>query len=343
MARETQAKLQAQIAQLERGMQRAFLEAVRDIKSATMIEALDEALSIALETGDFTSVEAIFRLDQRVWAKLEDSWLAAFRAGGLSQLEALPKRRPNGGRLLLGFRLNETQTNGYVTQQTGALITNLNESTREVIRAVLVEGIQQNTPRRQIARQLIGSGSSRTGGALGLDMVSQGAVARTRVDLTTPDGITRYLQRGLRNRNYDALVKRARREGRGLSSADIAKVTNAYERRLLRHRAKTIANTESGRAFNAARWHALRQQVESGEIPADAVRREWRATIGSGRTRDTHLAEHGSEVGYGEPHVTSSGARLMFPGDTSLGAPGSETVNCRCTERVRVDWTKAAA
>jgi hypothetical protein len=36
--------------------------------------------------------------------------------------------------------------------------------------------------------------------------------------------------------------------------------------------------------------------------------------------------------------VSPSGARMMFPGDFSLGAPPEEIINCRCVVKHRVDF-----
>lgn len=49
-------------------------------------------------------------------------------------------------------------------------------------------------------------------------------------------------------------------------------------------------------------------------------------------TRATHRSADGQTVPIDEPFVVG-GYSLMFPGDTSLGAPPQEIVNCRCVMR----------
>lgn len=48
-------------------------------------------------------------------------------------------------------------------------------------------------------------------------------------------------------------------------------------------------------------------------------------------SRFDHRRMDGVTVPIEEPFVTPAGYRLMYPGDRSLGAPGGEIVNCRCT------------
>ena len=50
-----------------------------------------------------------------------------------------------------------------------------------------------------------------------------------------------------------------------------------------------------------------------------------------GRSQYNHRRMEGVSVLIGEPFVTPEGHRLMYPGDTSLGAPAGTIVNCRCT------------
>lgn len=58
-------------------------------------------------------------------------------------------------------------------------------------------------------------------------------------------------------------------------------------------------------------------------------RKRWR-TFGDSRVRPTHQQADGQEVSIDEPFEVG-GYQLMFPNDSSLGAPPEEIVNCRCT------------
>ena len=85
-------------------------------------------------------------------------------------------------------------------------------------------------------------------------------------------------------------------------------------------RLELIARTETMRASNYGATALYRNWGVS--------EREWLATIGDGRTRDTHLEAHGQVRGIDEPFVVG-GAEMMQPGD--VNAPLSEVANCRCT------------
>lgn len=90
-----------------------------------------------------------------------------------------------------------------------------------------------------------------------------------------------------------------------------------------RRRARVIARTETISASNAGgRAGALATGLD--------LRREWIATIDD-RTRDTHLLVDGQQVPMETPYAVGD-SRMMFPGDTSLGADASEIIQCRCTE-----------
>ena len=56
-----------------------------------------------------------------------------------------------------------------------------------------------------------------------------------------------------------------------------------------------------------------------------------------GRTRDSHADLNGVEVGLDEAFDSPTGARMMHPGDTSLGAGAEDVINCRCMPEYRID------
>lgn len=94
-------------------------------------------------------------------------------------------------------------------------------------------------------------------------------------------------------------------------------------------RAATIARTEVHAAANFGSLTAAAEQREP-------MKKMWVATPDN-ITRDAHVEMNGQTKALGDP-FTHEGEKLMFPGDSSLGAPAELVVNCRCTmfyERVR--------
>lgn len=88
-----------------------------------------------------------------------------------------------------------------------------------------------------------------------------------------------------------------------------------------KNRAITIARTE---VHGATQFGTYEAQKQAG-LPTKI----WVATFQN--TRDTHAEMDGQEVAHNMPFTSKSGARLMYPSDSSLGAPPEEIINCQCS------------
>lgn len=101
----------------------------------------------------------------------------------------------------------------------------------------------------------------------------------------------------------------------------IAKAINErMSPRFTRARASTIARTET----HTASSFAIQKQAENFEIPS--MRKRW-VTTTDDRSRGTHLAVNGTEVGIDEDFIVG-GKKMKYAGDPRGGA--SEVINCRC-------------
>ena len=139
-----------------------------------------------------------------------------------------------------------------------------------------------------------------------------------------------YFSRARRDKRYDRLVMRAIKDGKPLAEADIRQIMQRYRDRLLNLRGETIARTEALNALRAGRHEGYQQLIDSGNVRADQVTVTWSATM-DGRTRDSHQALNGQNIRFGQLFTSPlTGARLEYPGDTTHGAPGEETIACRC-------------
>lgn len=108
---------------------------------------------------------------------------------------------------------------------------------------------------------------------------------------------------------------------------DLTKRVESVMKRYSKYQAKRVARTETTGAMNAG------QQFERDEL--DIEWKSWVATKDI-RTRGSdpsdefnHLVADGQIVENHSPFIVS-GQRLLYPGDTSLGATAGNIVHCRC-------------
>ena len=87
----------------------------------------------------------------------------------------------------------------------------------------------------------------------------------------------------------------------------------------MEHRSTVIARTEVIGAANTAGYDML------GRVGAKV---QW-LTSRDGKVRDTHALLEGDVKPHGEPFITASGAKLLYPGDPD--GPAEEIIQCRCT------------
>jgi len=109
----------------------------------------------------------------------------------------------------------------------------------------------------------------------------------------------------------------------GESMEDIAKRLGSIYDDNVSGRAMRIARTEVINASNAASYAGAKGSGAK-------VRKKWLSSR-DGRVRTAHATADGQIVDMDAPFRVG-GYELMWPGDTSRGAPAALTVNCRCTQ-----------
>ena len=112
----------------------------------------------------------------------------------------------------------------------------------------------------------------------------------------------------------------------------------------MKYRADAIARTETMQAINRAERAAIAQNIEEGLITADMVTKWWSDT-GDERTRISHVNlgnryKKENAIGFDEPFETMNGSKLLYPGDTSLGADLHEIIHCRCKCQYYIEFAK---
>jgi len=328
--------------EIEPRLRRAFEEAVRELQRGAKFEELRQA--IARE-----DVEAAFRalnIDEAVWSPYLDEIRAAFNEGGTFETSSIPKSAEVLG-VIARFDGNHPRAVEFAREHAAERITGQDgfiQEARRLVRQVIVDAAEENRPPRETALDIIGRrqpNGERAPGLLGLSTNQEQYVASMRRALQTPEGMRDYLTNRWkrRDRRFEPLIRRALRDERVLTLTELNKITGAYTQRLLKLRGETIARTESLGAMNAGRYEGVRQMLEKNGLPNDAVTMVWQSTP-SKRTRDTHMAMNNQEVPFGTPFTTFKHHQLYYPGDTKLGAPPEEIINCRCTARSKIDFTR---
>lgn len=211
---------------------------------------------------------------------------------------------------------------------------------RLVLEAGQTEGRNPRATALDIVGRLNRATGRREGGILGLNSAQTDAVIRARQELLSgdPAQLRNYLTRARRDKRFDRIINKAIRDGKPVARADVDAITGRYKDRLLQLRGETIARTETLAGLNAGKEESIRQLIEAGKVQRTQVKKIWRAT-GDDRTRDSHMALNGAEIGIDEAFTSPlTGAQMMFPHDTSRGAPASEVIGCRCYMEFKIDY-----
>lgn len=316
----------------------AFAAAIRDLTSRAEIQRLTAAIA----AGNIDEALAALHLDPAAYGPVQDALQRAFNESGTITAAGMPKRTPSGVVLVIRFDGRNPEAEAILRRDAGQLITRIDEETRQSAREVLYRGLSRGDNPRTTALDIVGRinrvTGKREGGLLGLSGPQTQWALSAADELTSGDPalMKNYLAREARDKRFDRSVMKAIREEKPVAPDIALRAVTQYRNRLLKLRGDTIGRVETLKAIQAAKHEAYRQAVASGQLNEAVVERVW-DDVGDLRTRHSHRLMDGQKRGLNEPFVSPmTGARLMFPGDTSLGAPASEVVQCRCDCRYRI-------
>lgn len=314
---------------------KAFMVAVDDLRAGADVQRLTAAIA----AGDLAGAVAALELDPAAFNDLLEAIRESYLAGGQGAAQTMKAPATAGvirfdGRNPAAEAWLHTHSSELVTR----IVTDQRDAIREILEANMRAGANPKTATRQIVGAVNRATGKREGGVIGLTTQQAGYVTTARQELASGDPalMKHYLTRTRRDKRFDRSVQRAIDDEATVPADTVRKAMNRYETRLLELRAQTIARHETLTSLQAAKHQAYLQAVESGKLSASAVRRVWR-DVGDLRVRHTHRLLDGDTVGLTEPFRSPSGAMLMFPGDSSLGAPASEIIGCRCDVNYRID------
>lgn len=321
-------------------IQNMFLEVMQDIVDRAVLNEMIEAIEAndadrLFKATGFTPAALGPLLD-----RIEQAYFEAAEVTG----DGFPNRiKTPTGTMIFRFNARNTAVEEDLRTYSSQMISRLTEEMRENVRVTLERGMIAGQNPRATALDIVGRVDSKTkqrvGGVIGLTTHQERWVANTRRYLEQVDA--RYFNLELRDKRFDATVRKALDNGEQLPAATIDRLVTAYKSRALKYRAEAVARTETIQSINRGEFRAHMQAVEEGALERSAIKRMWDA-VGDRKTRHTHAAldeiTRKKPIGLDEPFISPSGARMMFPGDSSLGAGPEEIVHCRCRVKYNVDW-----
>lgn len=331
-----QQKLELLLLQMAPEIRDAFLAAIQGVVDGVILTELTEAI----DAGNYEQVVAILNVNGPTLRPLTRAIEDMFERFGDAKGDTFPKRiQTPFGSMVFHFDARNPSAEAWLKMKSSELISRIDDDTRFIVRNAIQRGLERGQNPRVTALDIVGridpATGERTGGLIGLSKNQETWVASARRKLETLDAT--YFNMELRDKRFDGTVRKAIESGKPLPAAVVDKLIIRYKSNSLRNRAENIARTETMHALNQAEFESVKQVIAKGSLAPEAVMKEWDATA-DGRTRSQHRAMNGQRVAFDEPFVAPDGTRLMFPGDTSLGAGSDQVGNCRCRLKTVVDW-----
>lgn len=314
----------------------AFLAAIQDVVDNAII---NEVIA-AIQNGD---PEAAFRalgFSDAAMRPLTAAIERAFEQGGVLTGSTFPRYLNTfSGRGVFRFDVRNSRAEAWLRDKSSTLISGIQDDTRVNVKTVLTAGMEAGRNPRNVALDIVGridkASGKRVGGIIGLTTEQEHWSRSVQRKLIALDDS--YFDMKLRDKRFDRTVAKAIADGKPLPADTVAKLVNRYKDNALKYRGEMIGRTEAMQSLNRSEYEATKQAVELGATKADAVKREW-DSAGDRRVRPSHRRMDGQRVGIDEAFTTPSGAKMLHPGDTSLGAGAKEVVACRCRVKTVIDW-----
>lgn len=320
------------------------MTAIRNITDDAILQQIIDAIKI----GDINKIYKSIGIMEGSFRPLLLGLSNAYELSSQWIVGEMPKyiNTPNG-KIAFRFNMRNPRAEEWLQTESSKLVSDITDDMRITVRNTVTAGMVEGKNPRNTALTIIGrydrQQGKRVGGILGLTPQQEGwsRSARTRLQQAHLGGESspahQYLQMELRNKKFDSIVIKSIESGKPLTVEQIDKLTSNYIDNALKYRGETIARYESMSAFNAADYESLHQVLETGAVREQDIKREWDDSADN-RVRHTHREMNGQTVGLNEPFVSPSEARLMYPTDSSLGAPTKEIIGCRCRVKSVINW-----
>lgn len=221
---------------LEPVMRRQFLAAVERLKGRVDLDAL----AAAIQARDLSQAQRILNIDG--WPaelrRTADVIRQVFERTGTVAATQLSDQLGTA----MSFDLTNPRAVQWGRRESSRLISEVTESTREAVRQIIGDAIEQGIPPRESARLIREQ--------VGLTRQQSDAVFRRWLDLTES----------------------------GRPGADVTRLTDRYAQQLTKYRAEVIARTETIAASTNGQQETWRQAVDKGYLDPETTRRVWIVT-----------------------------------------------------------------
>ena len=314
------------VADLEPQIRRAFLDAIQ--RHANLIDV--QALRAALERGDIIRAMEVASVDRRALSPVLEAVRRGFFDAGMLVGEG---QRGIVGRF--SFDGRHPFAEAWVSRHGAEFVTSVTEESRESVRAVILDGLEQSRTPASMARDIGGVkiGNKRVGGIVGLTSPQTDSIIKARSALASGDAarMRAYLNLKMRDKGFDPTIRKAIREGRAINGPELDRIMEAHKSKALKYRANVIAQTESSYATAEGRHQAYTQMLDMPGVTGVSVR--WQHNL-SAVPRVDHVAMSGTIVQIGQPFLFPDGTMMMHPHDPA--APAKHVIGCRCIGVYRV-------
>lgn len=321
--------------QWEPRLRQAFLDAVAKITDTANLQAIVDALA----RGDIEGAIRAVSLDPAQFVMVQNAVSDMVRAGGEGIVETIrPLRSPDRPAVKISFNVRNPDAEAWISERSSTLVTEIADDQRQTIRQHLTAGLAAGQNPRAVALDLVGRKSRvtgvREGGVIGLTSQQEAWQRAYLAEISSSDPamLSKALARGLRDKRFDASIKRAIRTGEQIPKETQARMVAAYRDRTLKYRADVIARNETVRALGAAQRLGYQQAIDAGQIQASALSKFW-ITVGDSRVRPEHRLIPGMNKdgrAWDEAFQTPHGPSMFAPHDTDP--------LCRCKMRVKINY-----
>ena len=319
-----------------------FNRIIASIKDGAILKQLEAAI----ELNDVDAVYDILGINESTFSPISEIVRQSYIRGGVTgalQIGRIPK---NDNMVAFNYNVRNQRAEEWLFNESSRLIVEITESQRELVRDVMLDGMAVGDNPKTTAKNLVGrvdkSKNRRVGGVIGLTNQQAGWIGSAKQELKDLD--ENYFTRELRDKRLDGQIKKAIRDGKKLDAKLLNLAIERMQEKTLKYRSETISRTESITALRAGQYEAIAQAIDEGGVVASDVIKKWDAT-GGHRTRHWHNQaeqDYRDGIPLDEPFVVA-GEMLMYAGDTSLGATGKNTINCRCRMIAEIDFGKKLA